>query len=67
MASDVNYIDPIAEAIAEAEKEVKAEKAKESKRLIKAKLEAIERAEKIVANLRIEYDALLRDLRAGGV
>jgi DNA-binding transcriptional regulator GbsR (MarR family) len=68
MASeDVAYIDPISAAVAEAEKEVAEEKAKDAKRQIKAKLQEIERAEKIVANLRIQYDALIRDLRAGGL
>jgi DNA invertase Pin-like site-specific DNA recombinase len=67
MTDNVTHIDPISAAIAEAEKEVAEEKSKEAKRQIKAKLQEIDRAEKIVANLKIEYEALVRDLRAGGL
>jgi hypothetical protein len=48
----------------EAADEMGDERAKEVKTQIKAKLREIARAERIVANLRLEFDAMIRELQA---
>ena len=49
----------------EAKKELADEQSKEAKKKIKSKLKQIADAEKIVTNLRIEYDAILADIGNG--
>lgn len=52
---------------AEAQKEIAEEQAKVAKGKIKAKLSAIASAEQILANLRAEYQILLRDIGSSKV
>ncbi len=60
-------MDEIAKLVAEAKKELAEETSKRAKAKIATKLRQIEDAKRIVTNLELEYDVLLRDLRAGGV
>lgn len=53
--------------LAECVKEVNDDAAKAAKSKIKAKLTQIAAAEKVVANLRMELDALTRDIASSGI
>lgn len=56
----------IKEVIKEAEAEVAAEGVKAAKEKLKAKLRQIAQARKIVANLELEYQALLQEIGSAG-
>jgi predicted RNase H-like nuclease (RuvC/YqgF family) len=65
MTDNVISIDPIAKAIEDADAEFAKEVGEEAKRQIIVSKRKIRQAEKVLANLKLEHEALLRDLRAG--
>ena len=52
--------------LAEAQAEINAERAKEAKAKIKAKLSQIAAGERVLVNLKREYEVLLREIGAEG-
>ena len=63
MSSDVTPIDELSKIEKEAADELAKERADEAKRRIKSSLKKIADAERIWENLKLEHQALLRDLR----
>ena len=61
---NVKELDPIAALERAAREEVDEEFSDSAKRRIKAKLREIKQAEKVLANAKLEYDALVRDIRS---
>jgi hypothetical protein len=62
--SNVTPIDPLAGVLAEAQAEIEEEMNAGDKSELKASLRRIQNAERIVAGLRLEHDALIKKLRA---
>jgi hypothetical protein len=65
MTESATPINDVTGLLREAEAELAEETSKEAKKRIAGKLRQIRDAKRIVANLELELEALMRDMRAG--